>query len=911
MHRWYAGWLCLASVALSAEATAPDVLEAPAYCRIVGRREPGAALLPPAVTAVGQKRLIFFRARFPDDKEDPISEQEATQTLAEVSEVFTRVSYGKLTMHSTISPVLMLTKGREEYGGPGGFDRFLEDVRQAALAQGIDYRDFELDVVRHSGVPGFSGGNANLGYRGAQVQAPGATVIVHELGHNLGLPHANLWVTGNPGLSAASPPLPSNYETLPDARTIPVYPDSALGHESITGPGYGAEYGDTSDIMGSGSVEFSAIYRHYLGWLSNAEIADVQGAARSVRIQATDGRLTGLPRALRAGSPFHSPAGERQYWIQLPPPDPGGMPGAGVEVRWADPASQPHDSLLLTASANRPDITGGVLLSPGRTLSDPLAQVHITVVDTGGSGENRWAEVHIEHGAVSANQAPHVTLTASALSAGVDQPVTFAATASDSDADTLTWRWEFGDSTFSTDSGPQTKSWRREGDFVVSLEVSDRKGGVGRVHVPIRVGQPKTRRISGRVLDTEGNPVAGVRVHKGLVGPRLEPQRYVSTLTDSRGEYTLTGLESGTYTNGAYLFGYTIQRREPIIVADSDLTSVDFVATPRPQVSVSATVSVPESIGPTNLFVFTRTGSTEAPLTVLYRLSGTATAGRDYIRPLVDRVVIPAGARTASLLLDVQDDDAGEEDESITLEVAFPISASRQDGKGDLFTVYYPGWELAEVGGQVNWVLTEPPYLPGAGSSATVIVLDNDSAQAQLLSISASDLHAIEQPQVNSAFTVTRTGVVDQSVTAFLAFGGTAENGVDCRGLPDTLTFEPGETEKLLEVQPIADDLSEPAEELMATLLPNPAYGIEVASASVTIRDSPALPQTLSARSLADGTLQLVLQGQPGSRLILESKTGSSAWVPIRTNLLFNTSTASVTLPIQKQGHALFRTVRD
>jgi hypothetical protein len=63
-------------------------------------------------------------------------------------------------------------------------------------------------------------------------------------------------------------------------------------------------------------------------------------------------------------------------------------------------------------------------------------------------------------------------------------------------------------------------------------------------------------------------------------------------------------------------------------------------------------------------------------------------------------------------------------------------------------------------------------------------------------------------------------------------------------------------------------------------------------------------------RLLADGTLQLALQGQPGSRLVLESKTGANSWVPIRTNLLFNTSTASVVVPVQKQGHALFRTVR-
>ncbi len=67
------------------------------------------------------------------------------------------------------------------------------------------------------------------------------------------------WVTDSPGLSLGSPPLPSNYRELPDPRTIPVYPDSALGHESVIGPGYSAEYGDSFDIMGSGTIEFSRI----------------------------------------------------------------------------------------------------------------------------------------------------------------------------------------------------------------------------------------------------------------------------------------------------------------------------------------------------------------------------------------------------------------------------------------------------------------------------------------------------------------------------------------------------------------------------------------------------------------------------------------------------------------------------
>lgn len=82
--------------------------------------------------------------------------------------MFTRISYSQFSLTWQISSVLHLAKARESYDGPGGFDRFLEDVRQAGLAAGYDYRDFDLDVVRHSGVPGFQGGNANLGRRGVR-----------------------------------------------------------------------------------------------------------------------------------------------------------------------------------------------------------------------------------------------------------------------------------------------------------------------------------------------------------------------------------------------------------------------------------------------------------------------------------------------------------------------------------------------------------------------------------------------------------------------------------------------------------------------------------------------------------------------------------------------------------------------
>src|SRR5688572_3109512 len=135
-----------------------------------------------SVSSLGTSKLIFYRVRFPDDKSDPITTEEANETLSEVNAILKKISGGKFQLEWTVSPVLTLSSGRNTYTGPGGFDLFLNDVRAAGAAAGYDYLQYDLDIARHSGVSTFQGGNANLGTRGAQVQAPGAVLIVHELG---------------------------------------------------------------------------------------------------------------------------------------------------------------------------------------------------------------------------------------------------------------------------------------------------------------------------------------------------------------------------------------------------------------------------------------------------------------------------------------------------------------------------------------------------------------------------------------------------------------------------------------------------------------------------------------------------------------------------------------------------------
>jgi hypothetical protein len=907
-------WIFLAALGCGAGIrsgrTAEGPVASPSWsCKIQIPNQRAGLPTNPAVSSLGIKKLIYFRVRFADDREDPVSTDDATLDLTEANAIFKRNSDGRLGLTWEVSPVLQLAEERTAFTGPGGFDHFLGAVREAGQSVGIDYRVYDLDVARHSGVPGFAGGNANLGTRGAQVQAGGAVLLSHELGHNLGLLHANAWMTGNPGISLGSPPLPSNFESLPDPRSVPVYPDSRMGHETVTGPGRSAEYGDTFDIMGSGPEEFSALNRHALGWLETRDLAVLGSGWHEVRLKRLDGNTNAaLPRAIRIEPAISSPLGERQYWIQFAPLDPEGVASPGLLIRWADPLQPGLGSLILAPLAPEMPFDGGVTLTEGRTFSDPENGVHVTLRRLTGAGALQTADALVAVGLETANQVPHLALDAPPASAAVNQTVTLTARALDSDGDTLAWHWDFGDGTSSAESGTVMKSWRRDGDFLVTLEVTDGKGGVARATAAIRVGTSDTRRISGRVLDPAGNPVSGIRVHNGVARPEGDGRLRATAVTDAEGRYLLTGLVPGTYTNGAFGLGYTVTRVAPIDVAASEVSNFDFLATPIARVEVVAAPEISESAGNTNLFVIRRTGSTATPLTVFYRLGGTAFAGSDYARPLVDRVVIPAGAAEITMGLDLFDDQVAEDDETIRLDLQAPTQATRLDSQGNLVTVYYPGWEYLGVDGLMQWVLTEPAYMPAADSRNTVVVRDNDEAKDSIVSVASSDVVAVEEPRVESAFRITRKGSTDRALEVFLRWGGSALSGMDYLELPDLVTFGAGEGEHTLVVHPVADGVEEPEEIVELRLVSRPEYAIETGFAVVRLRDSGEVPLRLAARQRADGLLELTLTGKPGSRVILDRRVDFLSWTPIRTNFLFNSDTATVLQSPEVGAAGFFRT---
>ncbi len=896
--RWL-GWfgIGLLAAAAGARAGVQPSLSEPFTCGVHSHRSLHAFARNDSIDPIGTRRLLYILVKYAnDDRELPTFDQ-AQRDLEESNALLQSISFGQFKLEWTITPLLTLATTRDDYTDPAGFDRLLDDARAAARAAGYSFEEYELDVVRHTGVPTLQGGNANLGRRGAQVQAPGAVLLTHELGHNLGLLHANSWETGGAGLSAGSPPLPSNWPSLPEPRTIPT-PEATLSRESIDGPGQSAEYGDRWDIMGSGSLQFGAANKRLLRWLGeNGVVTPATSGVYRIYTPEAPAAQPDRSYALRL------PGGQHDLWVELAPSEPVDANPNGLLIRWAQLGPEFSATLIRDTNPGSFAVSTDAKLDLGRTFSDRLAGLHITPVATGGEKENRWVDVRLHFGTPLSNQSPSLQITVPDT-AEVGQPVTLRATASDPDGDALSWHWRLGDGTSSPAPDSVEKVWSEPGDIVVQCEVTDARGGVARANRVIRVGAPRTGRIRGRVLDPAGNGVPDVLVYNGRTA-----REYRSTRTDSEGRYILIE-PAGEYQPLAFRFGWVSDPSTKVALPAEGEVTLDLTATPLPAVDVTAPATVAESAGYRPIFTLTRTGPLDQPLTVQYRLLGTAQSQSDYVRPLVDRLTIPAGERTADLPLDILDDSVGEAPETIRLEIALPSQMRRVDAAGQEYFIYYPGLELGTFAGEPAWRQTNPNYIFGALPAAEVTIQDDDAATPNIVSVSASDTIAFEIPPVESQFTITREGETTTALTVRLEFTGTAANAVDYEQLPFEITFRPGETSRELVVRPFADGQPEPEETVELRLLPGEGYGIERGLATIRLRDEPVYPQTLSIARHPEGGAQLILKGPPNSRLVLESTPDLVTWTPIRTNFLFNTDAVTVSVPQFTNPALFYRTVR-
>lgn len=471
-----------------------------------GHLASGGAVVGDPKPVLGERKLLLVRVDFEDVPGQPFDDARFAPWFAGLQSFFQQSSLGRMTLApagagSSLTPTFRMPRRASEYAR---IDLAIlrADALAAALGAGFDSAAYDLDLVCLGAVPSMNWtGQALVGARGAWIrnvyQSPG--IAAHELGHNLGLSHANLW----------------------DTKGV-----------TITGAGSELDYGDFFDTMGAaqaGARQFNARSKHLLGWLADSElIAASSGGLYTLYSGDQPGAVPGA-RALRIGR------GEgMECWVELRQLF-SNSPTAfnGLQLRWTRPGFR-TTALLDTT----PGTAGGATdasLTLGRTFSDPVGRFHLTPLKKNATDPESM-EVALHFDAERTNSPPVIVVATIPSNAVPGVPVTFSVEATDPDGDTLAASWSLGDGTVSGNALQVTATYAVEGEYVVRCVVSDLRGGRASVNGWIRVGAPATRRIQGR-LTRAGAPVEGLEVFaaNGRVG-----------FSDSAGVYLIAGVTNAS-----------------------------------------------------------------------------------------------------------------------------------------------------------------------------------------------------------------------------------------------------------------------------------------------------------------------------------------------------------------------------
>jgi hypothetical protein len=546
--------------------------------------------------------------QFADQTTDPIDEATASSQIAVVSNFWLNCSYNVVYLKGLVhaTQVCDFVHIRLPFGATNYVNNFtglLSDAQSAASAQGFTAANYNLYAVVSSD-SGFSyAGESYIGAAGSHWVTPYTTLRTagHELGHNLGLYHANYWRTDSTQ--------PFGEDSNPGGYVVDNVEGEWVeyGHYfSVMSAQYGGEWDDATKPI------YNPAEKVQLGWLSGNKVLYVTNSG-TYRLFRHDARTTaGTPRAIRIETPATDYTGYgHRYWLQYryaPWNTAMNWFQNGVEVDVAETSYGSDGSILLDMTPysddqsspfynpssppggwwtidNSDKIDGALLV--GRSYDDDPAGIHITPLDTGsnGSGEE-YIDVSINLGTFPTNHPPVITsFTVSTNQTAIGQPVNFNVVATDPDGDSLAYSWDFGDLQVWTPSGlnspTATKSWSGAGQYRVQARVSDMKGGAATASQVITVGvTSSTNQVWGRVL-WGGMPVYGARIWPNTWNGGSASQAW----TDSDGSYVLEGLAPGSYTINCQAVGlsftnltFTAQFTNPITITSGNFYGADFFA---------------------------------------------------------------------------------------------------------------------------------------------------------------------------------------------------------------------------------------------------------------------------------------------------------------------------------------------
>jgi len=784
--------------------------------------------------STGVHNWLYMRVIFPDRKTEPQTEASAYANVKALTDYYQEQSYGRLTFVGTVTPLLMLPHTEawyvNDYNTVGDIHplALMADAKEAARAAGFITEDFQNFTLIYSSSLGSFLGVSNVGAANSWVKTNALSVLEHEVGHNLGIMHANSWDTSG---------------------------------ASVIGPGANVEYGHPKDVMGGGvsGSHFNASLKEQTKWIAPENYHTVLQSG-TYRISQFDQPSQDPARrySLKVAKDF-----DRDYWLEFRQKfntNPWWTNGAsinwspwGVNTGIASTTAQGSDlgTQLLDLTPGSPDPLEDSPLVIGRTFSDNEAGVHITPIGKGGTTPESL-DVVVNVGTFAGNHAPTLTLTADNLTIAANGSVNFTATASNTDGDALAYYWEFGDklasfngASFSTNNvATQNKLYPATGYYPVQCTVSDMKGGVVKKTFLVTVGVPATFTISGTITNG-GVPMNNVLVSNGLSG---SSQR--SALTDSDGNYIISNLGAGNVTLSALKAGYSFTASgfsNPVTVGPNQ-SAKNFTATPGVAVSISAPVPTASEGGATGTFRLTRTGSTAAPLTVYTDITGSATTGADY-------TLSPAADTATAATLEVFTIPAGSATRDITLTA---LSDALQEGPETVVMSLVAGGTYIATGPQT-----------------ATITIDDANTTLPRVDIVATVPETTEGSASPAQFTVSRTGSPAAALTVFFTIdtsAGNATNGTDYIGIGNSVTIPIGASTATINITALNDGVVEGMELVKLTLANDAAYVPPTSSATLKINDVDINTVTLVATDAVANE-----NGDPGRFTFTRSGNTSAA----------------------------------
>lgn len=337
-------------------------------------------------------------------------------------------------------------------GNRGGGGQFLPERYDTFV---IFYKS-----ARKASIGGIPTGGVALGLGGKTVlvfndffSSLGPNTYAHELGHTLGLPHANRWFP---------------------QTTDPI------------GVGVTQQYGNRSDVMALGlgstvqALHFTNWYKAKLGWIPAQDIVSVANGSQRIRLFRHDHAEAGGTRMVVVPK-----SSTQEYYLEYRPGNVNNpLLRTGLLVGWGnktptgvDPVRGAEMLDMTPRSAAKFEYIDDPL-ALGRTFTDAQLGLHITPLATGGVAPREYIDVQVTL-AVAGNRSPSVgPITASAPSVRPGALTEFRVNSSDPDGDTLAYHWEFSDGSLATNSPSVAKRFPTAvGTLTVRCEVSDQRGG--------------------------------------------------------------------------------------------------------------------------------------------------------------------------------------------------------------------------------------------------------------------------------------------------------------------------------------------------------------------------------------------------------------------------------------------------